>query len=209
MKTTRRVRRGKLLAGAFLVFALLPAPARASDISRTAELTVLVTIPTRLGVQWSRDVAFDLAAGTQTGSCLSYPPAPATAFPCYWGDEAGVGAMGVSLFSNARGPGSLVQAQITAQAGNFGASNASAANVLFGSGALANCPAGSNTASCVGLGYVVLAPGTPLSFASAAAPTPGWTSVAGGRKFVFQVTNNLTPTGGSSGRTTTLSVTLP
>jgi hypothetical protein len=198
-----------VLAGALLVFALLPAAARAGDVSRTAELTVLVTIPTRLGVQWSRDVSFDLAAGTQTGSCGTYPPAPATAFPCYWGDESGVGAMSISLFSNAKGAGSVVQTQITAQAGNFGASNATASNVLFGSGALATCPAGVNTASCVGLGYVVLAPGTPISFASAAAPTPGWTSVAGGRKFLFQVTNNLTPTGGSSGRTTTLSVTLP
>jgi hypothetical protein len=117
--------------------------------------------------------------------------------------------MSISLFSNARGAGSVVQSQITAQAGNFGASNASASNIFFGSGALADCPAGTSTASCVGLGYVVLAPGTPLSFASATAPTPGWTSVAGGRKFLFQVTNNLTPTGGSTGRTTTLSVTLP
>jgi hypothetical protein len=208
MKTTKRARRN-LIAGALLVFTLLPAAARAGDVSRTAELTVLVTIPTRLGVQWSRDVSFDLAAGTQSGSCGTYPPSPPTAFPCYWGDEAGIGAMGVSLFSNGKGAGSVVQAQITAQAGNFGASNASASNVLFGSGALADCPAGSSTASCVGLGYVVLAPGTPLSFASTAAPTAGWISVAGGRKFLFQVTSNLTPTGGSSGRTTTLSVTLP
>jgi hypothetical protein len=208
MKITKRARPYPH-AGALLVFTLLPATVRAGDVSRTAELTVLVTIPTRLGVQWSRDVSFDLAAGTQTGSCGTYPPAPAKAFPCYWGDESGVGAMNISLFSNARGAGSVVQAQITAQAGNFGASNATASNVLFGSGALADCPAGTSTASCVGLGYAVLAPGSPLSFASAAAPTPGWTSVAGGRKFLFQVTNNLTPTGGSSGRTTTLSVTLP
>jgi hypothetical protein len=208
MKTMKRARRD-LLAGALLGFTLLPATVRAGDVARTAELTVLVTIPTRLGVQWSRDVSFDLAAGTQTGSCGTYPPAPAKAFPCYWGDESGVGAMSISLFSNAKGAGSVVQAQITAQAGNFGGSNATASNVLFGSGALADCPAGANTASCVGLGYVALAPGTPISFASAAAPTPGWTTVAGGRKFLFQVTNNLTPTGGSTGRTTTLSVTLP
>lgn len=207
MKATKRARR--ILADALLVFTILPAAARAGDLSRSAELTVLVTIPTRVGVQWSRDVSFDLAAGTQRGSCGTYPPAPSTAFPCYWGDEAGVGAMSISLFSNARGAGSVVQAQITAQAGNFGASNATAANILFGSGALPDCPAGASTASCVGLGYVVLSPGAPLSFASAAAPTPGWTAVAGGRKFLFQVTNNLTPTGGSTGRTTTLSVTLP
>jgi hypothetical protein len=209
MKTMKRARLNFLLAGAFLVSALAPGAARAGDVARTAEVTVLVTIPTRVGVQWSRDVSFDLAAGTQRGSCGTYPPAPATAFPCYWGDEAGVGAMGISLFSNARGAGSVVQAQITAPAGTFGASNATASNILFGSGALADCPAGASTASCVGLGYAVLAAGTPLSFASAAAPTPGWTAVAGGRKFLFQVTNNLTPTGGSSGRATTISVTLP
>jgi hypothetical protein len=176
----------------------------APPVAATNSFTVSVTIPQRVGVAWDRNVVFDLGTAN-SGSCGSYPPAPATSFPCYWDDNNGT-AMSVQLFANAAGGGSTVRASVQGAAGNFGTSNATIANVLYADGGTATCAAGTAPGACAG--YTQMSSGAATSFASVGAPTTGWGTYPNGRKFVFEVTNNLTTTTAASNQAT-FTVTLP
>jgi hypothetical protein len=211
-------KRNLTLAIALVAVVLTAAPAFAGTLTGAAPLsgagpTVTLTVPSRVGISWQQDVAFDLGAGTQFGSCGSYPPAPATSFPCYWGDDgAGGPNMTVQFFANTSGAGNSIQATILGQnATAFTGSNATIANVFYAPAASAACAAGDATAACVAKGYTQMSGTAATTFVSGvAAPTTGWTSSASNTmKFVFQVNNNLTTTTGSPTKTTTFNVTLP
>jgi len=172
-----------------------------------AAVTLAINIPSRVGVRWDRDVNFDLTTSVTPGTCLSFPPAPATAYPCYW-DDSNAAPMSVSLFANTAGVANSVVASIQGQAGSFPGSNATMLKVLFASAGTPTCPAGTAAGSCAG--FTIMSNVSPRVFASSAAPTPGW-SASITRKFIFQVDNTLTPTSGLTPqtRTTTLTVTTP
>lgn len=178
-----------------------------------AGFTVTLAVPARVGVAWDRNVYFDLGNGVAAlaGSCLTYPPAPATLFPCFWEDQAtAAGAviaapMNVQLFSNVGGAGALVTATVQGAAGNFGTSNATIANVLYAAGGTATCAAG---AACGAFTQMTSAAGG-TQLAQTASPTAGWaTTPATGVKFIFRVPNNLSTTAAAT-LGTTLSVTAP
>ena len=207
------------LAVALVAVALASAPAFAGTLTGAAPLsgagpTVTLTVPSRVGISWQHDVAFDLNVGTQVGSCGSYPPSPATAFPCYWGDDgAGGPNMTVQYFANSAGATNKLQITILGQdAVAFTGSNATIANVLYGPSASAACAAGDATATCTGKGYTQMSGTAATTFVTGgiAAPTTGWTSAGSNTmKFIFQVNNNLTTTTGSPSKTTTFALTLP
>lgn len=207
-------KRSLTLAIALVALALTAAPAFAGTLTGAAPLngpgpTVTLNVPVRLGIAWNHDVLFDLGAGTQVGSCLSYPPAPTTSFPCYWGDDgAGGPNMTVQFFANAHGTGTTVQATILGQdALAFAGSNATIANVLYGLSTAGACAAGDATGTCTGKGYTLMSGTLATNFANVTAPTNGWTTAT--MKFIFQVNNNLTTTTGAQTKTTTFNVTLP
>jgi hypothetical protein len=206
------------LAVALVAVALIAAPAFAATLTGAPALngpgpTVTLTVPSRVGIAWDHDVVFDLSSVAQPGSCLSYPPAPATAFPCYWGDSGIAGGnMAVQFFANTSGAGNTIQATIVGQNTTaFTGSNATIANVFYAASGAAACAAGDATAACLAKNYKQMDGTNPTVFVSGVtAPTTGWTSAAANTmKFVFQVTNSLTTTTGSPSKTTTFNVTLP
>ena len=165
--------------------------------------SVTLAVPSRVGINWDRDVSFDLTVNTNPGTCLSYPPAPATSFPCYWDDAAT--QVHFKLFANTAGGGLTVNAVIQGQAGSFPGSNATIANVLYATPPLATCAAGTAPGACAG--YTIMSSAATTALVSAVAPTTGWTANID-RKFIFQVANNLTPTTGGVGQTRTTTITL-
>jgi hypothetical protein len=169
--------------------------------------TVTLVVPSVVGVSWDRDVYFDLGNQSLAGSCGSYPAAPGATYPCWWNDQATAGGtgvavpMGISLFSNAAG--TTVTATVKGAVGNFGSSNATISNVYYGAGNLGTCGQGP---VCAGYTQMTTA-GTIL--ATATSPTAGWAADPNGRRFIFRVDNNLTPTGGVAVNQTTLTVSNP
>jgi hypothetical protein len=169
---------------------------------------VTLVVPSVVGVQWNRNVYFDLGNQSLAGSCGSYPAAPGATYPCWWNDQAVAGGgsvatpMAISLFSNA--PATTVTATVLGAAGNFGSSNATIGNVYYGSGALTT----SNQGPVCG-GYTQMSSSAATVFATASSPTPGWAADPNGRRFIFRVDNNLTPTGGAPTNQTVLTVSNP
>ena len=172
-----------------------------------AAVTLAITIPPRVGVRWDRDVNFDLTTNLTPGTCLTFPPKPTTPYPCYW-DDSNAAPVTINLFSNSSGASNTVVASIQGQAGNFSGSNASIVKVLYAANGTPTCPAGTVAGSCGS--YTIMSSSAPTVFATAVAPTPGW-SAGITKKFIFEVDNNLTPTSGFTAqtRTTTLTVTTP
>jgi hypothetical protein len=172
--------------------------------------SVTLFVPSVVGVSWNRNVYFDLSntnAGVP-GSCGTYPPAPATATPCYWEDSATLGGalaapMAISLFSNTAGNGNL-QLAVQANSNAFVTSNATIGNVYFADGLVATPAAG----GAPGAGYTQMSSAAPVVMATTASPTAGWVAVPNGRKFIFQVNPGLTATAPSV-ITTALTVSLP
>jgi hypothetical protein len=200
------------LAVALVAVALVASPAFAAGTVTGASGAsgngpiVTLTVPARVGVAWDRDVTFDLTTNAHPGSCLTYPPAPTTTFPCYWDDNT-VGAMNVQLFANNSTGGATVSAKIKGAAGAFTGSNADITKVLYAAGGTATCAAGTAAALCAG--YTAMSSAAGTTFGSVAAPTTGWATVTSGFRFIFEVDNNLTTTTGSPTNQTTLTVTIP
>ncbi len=198
------------LAVALVAVALTAAPAFAAGTITGASGAngpgpiVTLTVPIRVGVAWDRDVTFDLTTNTHPGTCLTYPPAPATTFPCYW-DDNNTTAMNVQLFANSSTGGATVSAKIKGAAGAFTGSNADITKVLYAAGGTATCPAGPGVCA----GYTTMSSAAGTNFGSVTAPTTGWATAGTGFKFIFEVDNNLTTTTGSPTNQTTLTVTIP
>jgi hypothetical protein len=219
-------KRNLTLAIALVALALTAAPAFAGTLTGAPPLsgagpTVTLNVPSRVGAAWNHDILFDLNAGTQVGSCLSYPPAPTATTPCYWGDDgAGGPTNAFQFFANTTGASNKLHVTIVgADAAAIGSSNATIGNVFYAVSTAnggAPCSAGDATAACVTKGYLqmsgtaatLLVPDVTLT----ATGTSGWTSAATAAnilRFIFQVPANLTPTTGAQSKATTINLTIP